>query len=132
MESSHVLVVDDDPSVRRLVAAVLERRGYDVDQVADGAQAIERMEAEHYDALVLDLMMPIVSGAEVLDYIEKKNEPMMSRTIVLSAATPSYVKSVTQNRPCRVIGKPFDIASLVEVVEACLEECGNHPDRSAD
>src|SRR5688500_15177960 len=121
LTDAHVLVVDDDPAVRRLVAAVLERRGHQVDHVADGAQAIEKLSAGKYDAMVLDLMMPVVSGAEVLDYLEKNDGTMMKRTVVLSAATPSYVESVTKDRPCRVIGKPFDISALVETVESCFE-----------
>jgi DNA-binding response OmpR family regulator len=62
---AHVLVVEDDPTVREVVARYLERAGIDVDAVSDGETALEAADARWPDLVVLDLMLPRVDGFEV-------------------------------------------------------------------
>ena len=61
-----VLVVDDDPSIRRMIMAALRREGYSFSEAANGKEALETMRRDPPDIVILDLMMPIVSGWEVL------------------------------------------------------------------
>ena len=61
-----VLIVDDEPQVREVVATYLEREGFSVRSAADGQQALDEIAAKRPDAMVLDLMLPEVSGLEVL------------------------------------------------------------------
>jgi len=58
----HILVVDDDKNTRRLFRAVLENAGYTVSTASDGAEALELMDGEHIDLVVLDIMMPHMDG----------------------------------------------------------------------
>ena len=60
----HILVVDDDKNTRRLFRAVLENAGYTVSAASDGAEALELMDGEHIDLVVLDIMMPNMDGYE--------------------------------------------------------------------
>ena len=60
----HILVVDDDKNTRRLFRAVLENAGYTVSAASDGAEALELMDGEHIDLVVLDIMMPHMDGYE--------------------------------------------------------------------
>ena len=60
----HILVVDDDKKTRRLFRAVLENAGYTVSAASDGAEALELMDSEHIDLVVLDIMMPNMDGYE--------------------------------------------------------------------
>lgn len=60
----HILVVDDDKNTRRLFRAVLENAGYTVSAASDGAEALELMDSEHIDLVVLDIMMPNMDGYE--------------------------------------------------------------------
>ena len=78
---SKVLVIDDHPKTLELINAFLELHGYDVSVTSSGAEALELMKANHYDALVLDLMMPGMSGFEVLD--EMKRHPWGEKTPVI-------------------------------------------------
>ena len=60
----HILVVDDDKNTRRLFRAILESAGYTVSAASDGAEALELMDVEHIDLVVLDIMMPNMDGYE--------------------------------------------------------------------
>ena len=60
----HILVVDDDKNTRRLFRAVLENAGYTVSAASDGAEALDLMDSEHIDLVVLDIMMPHMDGYE--------------------------------------------------------------------
>src|SRR5947207_9905041 len=80
-----VLVVDDDPSIRRMIMAALRRDGYTFSEAANGKEALEIMRQEHPSVVVLDLMMPIVSGWDVLR--ERASEPALQSipVIIVSA-----------------------------------------------
>ena len=71
--ASRVLVIDDHSKTLDLIYAFLERYGYDVHGTSSGKEGLELMKANHYDALVLDLMMPEMSGFDILD--EMKRHP---------------------------------------------------------
>jgi DNA-binding response OmpR family regulator len=65
MGAQHILIVDDEPSIREVVALYLQRDGFTVDAAAGGRQALERAAARRPDLVVLDLMLPELDGAEV-------------------------------------------------------------------
>lgn len=113
-----VLVVDDDDHIRALEAKVLERKGYQVDQAADGHEAIERLRADGYAAVVLDLMMPRANGFDVIEHLAR-TEPHMISKIVIATAFPSEAGTARLLEVCRVIIKPFDIQELLDAVQAC-------------
>jgi len=78
-----VLIVDDEPQVREIVATYLEREGFSVRSASDGQQALEEIAAKRPDAMVLDLMLPEVSGLEVLQRLRAGGDEVP--VIVLSA-----------------------------------------------
>ncbi|HEV8621983.1 MAG TPA: response regulator, partial [Actinomycetota bacterium] len=65
MSASRVLVVDDEPMVREVLARYLEKDGFAVDTASDGAEALEAFESHRPDLVLLDLMLPRVDGLEV-------------------------------------------------------------------
>ncbi|MDO8721350.1 MAG: response regulator [Syntrophales bacterium] len=93
--ASKVLVIDDHLKTLDLINAFLEHHGYDVSVTSSGVEALELMKANHYDALVLDLMMPGMSGFEVLD--EMKRHPWGEKTPVI-VYTAKDVSSEEQAR----------------------------------
>ena len=117
--SQRVLVVDDDENIRRLEKRVLERSGYQVQQAADGREAIERIEADRYAAIVLDLMMPHVDGFGVIEHLARTNPEMMGKTVI-ATAFPRDAASRRLDDVCRVIVKPFDIEQLITAVKECV------------
>ena len=68
-----LLIVDDDKAVRRLLARVAERAGFEVDTAKDGFQALEMLQHKQYEIAIVDLMMPRLSGYELVQKISTLN-----------------------------------------------------------
>ena len=114
-----VLVVDDDDSIRKLIRSVLRRVGYDVEEARNGQEAIDRIQQRNFDAILLDLMMPIMSGFEVIDYLQQER-PDEKCIIVMSAASETRLQQVDRNAVYHLLRKPFDIHELSECVRKCM------------
>lgn len=65
-ETVKLLVVDDEDRIRRLLNMYLSREGFEIEEAIDGAEAIEKALTNHYDCILLDLMMPEKDGLQVL------------------------------------------------------------------
>ena len=118
MKNITILIADDDREIANLVAIHLEKEGYHIIKVSDGQEAVEVIQAQPIDLLILDIMMPKMDGYEVTRHIrEKHNMPI----IFLSAKTSDFDK--VQGL---VIGaddymtKPFTPIELVARVNAQL------------
>src|SRR5689334_17741166 len=108
-----ILVVDDDDAIRALLRTVLRRRGFHVDTARNGVDALEQISARRYALIVLDLMMPRMSGYELVDQLV--DQPVMSRprVLILTAAGGEPLKIHTE----MIVGtmqKPFDIDLLLD------------------
>jgi CheY-like chemotaxis protein len=125
-ESSAVLIVEDDPAIRRLVAMVMKRSGYAVDLASDGLEALERIAATNYDAIVLDLMMPRLDGYSFLNRLAKDEPHRLRKVIVTSAASPMTIRNRLEAQPFSLISKPFDIRELQGIVAECIEAGRTH------
>lgn len=112
------LVIDDDIAIRRLVARILERRGFIVETARDGAEGIEKLAAGAYDVIVLDLMMPRVNGAAVLKYLGEYHPAQLATVIVMSAFGASAAQ--LSPTPAAFLAKPFDVDALVHEVDECV------------
>jgi CheY-like chemotaxis protein len=115
-----VLVVDDDPSIRRMIMAALRRDGYIFSEAANGKEALEIMRQEPPSVVVLDLMMPIVSGWDVLR--ERAAEPDLQSipVIIVSANRGPELASAMDKGICAFLPKPFDITVLSSLVRSCV------------
>ena len=124
MQEKHfrVLVVDDDPSIRRMIVAALKRDGYSFLEAANGRDALDIMRSEHPDVVVLDLMMPILSGWDVLQ--ERQNEDELKRIpiIIVSANRDPELATAVDSGICAFLPKPFDIGALSALVKTCIPQ----------
>ncbi|MGZ7030896.1 MAG: response regulator, partial [Thermoanaerobaculia bacterium] len=116
-----ILVTDDDPSIRALVTAVLKRANanYDVDTAANGREALEKIAATRYDVVVLDLMMPEVSGMDVIARLEAR-DPQPRFVVVMSASSKEIVASAVGLNVFGALRKPFNIEEMIATVRACI------------
>lgn len=115
-----VLVADDEESIRTLVGRVLRRAGFVTAEASDGKQAIEQLEEGHFDAVVVDLMMPRVDGFGVINHLIETRPAMMEKTIVMTAF-PQAAMNERLHHLCCVVSKPFDLEELVELVRHCAQ-----------
>ena len=115
-----VLVVDDDPDVRALVAAVLSDDGYAVDAAHDAPAAVAALRASPPDAIVLDLMMPGLTGQDFLALYRRLPGPH-APVIVLSAANYGTLQMVAAGgEAVAVLAKPFSTDRLLHLIASCL------------
>jgi two-component system phosphate regulon response regulator PhoB len=120
-----VLVVDDEPDITALVAYHLAKAGYRVSTAVDGAEALTVAERERPDVVVLDLMLPKVSGYEVLAELRRKPETRDVGVILLTARRepPDRIKGFTLGAD-DYLTKPFSPEELVLRVNALLRRMG--------
>jgi CheY-like chemotaxis protein len=124
-----VLVADDDEAIRALVTRLFTRRGDIVEVAADGAAAITCLEANAFDLLILDLMMPRTDGMGVLTYLRERSA-RSPRIIVMTAAVPSLTANVPREEIAALVTKPFEIATLLRFAdEAIASSAGEVADR---
>jgi len=121
--TGHVLVVDDVGLNRELLAARLQRQGLLVDQAGDGREALQKLGSDRFDIVCLDVMMPGLSGYQVLERI--KQDPELRDIPVLMISAAHELETVVR---CIELGaedylpKPFDPVLLRARVGACLEK----------
>jgi CheY-like chemotaxis protein len=115
-----VLVVDDDPSIRRMIVAALKRDGYTFCEAPNGKEALDLMRREHPNVVVLDLMMPVLSGWDVLQARELEPALREIPVIVISANRAPEVATAVDKGICAFLPKPFDIGALNALVRSCL------------
>ena len=108
-----VLIVEDNSDVRRLYAIGLNQRGFEVKLAANGAEAVERIGVEKPDVLLLDWLMPLMDGDEVLSRIASRDSRLMP--VIVISGQPEPV-----DRDPRILcwlTKPVSIDQLVEEIE---------------
>ena len=112
---TRVLLLDDDPSMQRLVSTILKREGYRVNVFLTGRDAIASMDTESYDVILLDLMMPHEGGITVIRHLESKDPAKLKRVLVLTASPESVIAKV-RDSVSGVVQKPFDTDELLGAV----------------
>lgn len=120
-----VLVVDDDPSIRRLLVVILRGQGYQTLEASNGREALAAMRAGSPDIVILDLLMPEVSGWDVLR--ERAADPSLLRIPMIVASASNIHESrvdVLAAQVCGVIAKPFDLDTVLTTLTDCLEHPG--------
>jgi len=119
MSAKRILVTEDDPSIRTLVATILRRASYDVDTAVDGHDAIDKAKQTEYDVIVLDLMMPLMSGVEVLAHLAVRT-PKPRFVVIMSAAPLDDIAKATGANVFAALHKPSAIEEIVATVGACI------------
>lgn len=113
-----ILIVDDDDPIRMLLLTVLRKRGFRVDSARNGEEAFEKSRQCRYSIVLLDLMMPRMSGYEYLAQVEQWPADQRPIVIVLTAGTEP--RDLNPDIVAGTIRKPFDIELLVDTIGACI------------
>jgi two-component system, OmpR family, response regulator MprA len=124
--NTRVLVVDDDPAVRSAVVRAL-RVDYDVDEAADGAEALAHHAADAADAIVLDLLMPGVDGLEVCRVLRSRHDRVPILVVTARDAVSDRVEGLDAGADDYLV-KPFAVEELRARVRALLRRTSGAED----
>ena len=113
-----VLVVEDDSATRTLLSLGLSE-DFAVADAANGSEAIEQLTASDFDAVVLDLMMPVLDGFGVLHFMEATRPDLLQRVVVLTGAADHVTRLLPLDRLGAVLTKPCGVVELAVEVRSC-------------
>lgn len=120
---ARILVVDDEPHIRRLVAFSLEKRGHEVSQAEDGPEGIAWAREHLPDLILMDVMMPMMTGFEAVENLKADELTAGIPVIMLSAKSQEYEQSEGLRRGAvKYVCKPFTPSVLGDVVAEVLGE----------
>lgn len=107
-----ILIAEDDKDMAKILKIYLEKNGYTVDNAFDGEEAIDKLTQDKYDAVLLDWMMPRISGIEVCEFIKKNNIPIKIMMLTANEGSEYEIKGLTIGAD-DYLKKPFDIDILL-------------------
>ncbi len=120
-----ILVVDDNEDIRGLLSLVLQKEGYEVNAAVDGADALEKANTLKPDLILLDVMMPGLSGLEVLSAIREHKDKKINEVPVMMITAKSTIDDIdaaVELGASSYIVKPFRPANLAEKVQEIFSE----------
>ena len=121
-QPARVLVVDDDDSIRMMIHATLARSGYEVREARNGREALAEMGNAGIDLVVLDLMMPVMSGWDLLAVRATRPELRRIPVIVATANAVLTFDETVRRQICAFLPKPFELDELHGMVSSCLRQ----------
>ncbi len=120
---AHILVVDDEPPLRRAIALALERAGHSVVRCENGKKAVEYLPHDEADLLITDIMMPEMDGVETMRAVRRLKPDLP--ILAMSGALPDpadYLGLARFFGATALLVKPFRPAELVEIAERLLAD----------
>src|SRR4051794_8802742 len=121
--SARILVVDDSPTIRKVVCSILEASAFSALPAQDGQEALELLEHEKVDLVLLDFVMPRMNGYQFCRELRAKDE-LKNLPVVLMSAKGDKIRGqfVQQTGAIDAITKPFDARGLIAVIEGALKK----------
>ena len=118
-----ILLAEDEDVLRMLVVDSLEDEGHDIDEASDGMEALDYVKRYEYDLILMDYMMPGMTGWEVIKEIRQMPEKRKVKILMLSAKSQkSDQEQVLQEGADYFMAKPFSPLALVNRIEEILSE----------
>jgi two-component system chemotaxis response regulator CheY len=118
MPQTSILIIDDSPSMRKMVAFTLEQSGYNVAECENGQQALEALENSSFDVILADINMPVMDG---LSFVKKaRMQQAYQFTPILMLTTESSKERIQAGREAGATGwlvKPFHPTRLLDAVK---------------
>ena len=121
------LIVEDDAPTRALLKTLVETHECDVELAIDGEQALHALSATRFEVILLDIVLPKISGVEVMEHLRQHNPKSLERVIVVSGLDVEEIRKVFPTI-CQTLSKPVLPARLNQWVSACLMSPVNDAD----
>ena len=125
------LVAEDDPNIRSMLALSLELEGYDVISVADGGSAIQVLDEKPVDVVLLDVMMPVKSGYEVVQHLRASAAADTPVIMVTAKSSDDDVWEGWRVGIDSYVTKPYDVELLVAEMERVTAAASFHEEGAA-
>jgi DNA-binding response OmpR family regulator len=117
-----LLVIDDEPAIRRTLERGLSRHGYDILSAPDGEAAYALLKSERVDAVLLDYQMPGMSGMAVYHAIAHRWPDLGGKILVMTGDPDAEdLRLWAEHQGCAVIPKPFEMESVIRWLEQVLQ-----------
>lgn len=113
------LVVDDDPDIQELLKDIVLKHGHKVTVVENGEDALEALDQQRFDLVFLDLVLPHLSGVEVLRAIKERHKKTIVAVITGFGDDPQALEAMAMG-PMFYIRKPFDISEVTAVIDLII------------
>lgn len=111
-----ILIVDDDPSILDVMRIILEEKGYSIEVLEKGLDALSRIEKEKPDLVFLDNWLPDITGEEVIKKL-KRNSATRSIPTVIISANHDITRIAKESGADDSLPKPFELEELIKVLE---------------
>lgn len=118
-----LLVIEDDPSLRKVIVTILSEEGYDVDETDHGKEALLLAETNIYDLLILDIMLPEKDGFSIIEKLRKNSNFTPILVITAKDAVSDRVKGLNLGADDYLV-KPFELIELLARIKALLRRKG--------
>ena len=121
-ERTKILIVDDEPNIVQTLQDRLEMNEYDVATACNGQEGLEQAINESPDVILLDVIMPVMDGHEMLEALRK--QPGCDDISVVMLTARSQTQDIARANACGIedyIVKPFDLSELLEKIESVIE-----------
>ncbi|MCW4049493.1 MAG: response regulator [Candidatus Bathyarchaeota archaeon] len=116
-----ILIVDDDEMILESLVSILGSEGYATDIANTGSEAIAKVEEAYFNAILIDIRLPDMTGIELLTKIQEINPRMKKLILTGYPDTPSAIQAVNQKADAYLV-KPFDPEDLLDLIEENLEQ----------
>ena len=118
-----ILLAEDEEVLRMLIEDTFEDEDYMIDVAVDGGEAMEFLQNNRYDLVILDYMMPVYTGLEIVEKIRHAETNKHTKILILSAKSQEYEqKQILETGADYFMAKPFSPLKLLELVGDILNE----------
>jgi len=120
-ERARILVVDDDQSIRKVLATILEEKGYIVDTAENGKEAIEKSNAKFYNLALVDIRLPDMEGTKLLTAMKETTPPMVKIIVTGYPSLQNAMDAVNKGADAYIL-KPFNVDSVLNMIRGHLKK----------
>src|SRR5205085_1240962 len=113
------LIVEDDAPTRAALTDLVGNAGFEIDQAADGELAVGLLTRNNYDVVVLDLILPKISGTDIMEYLHCTKPHMLTKVVVVTGLDVAEIRKLFPD-VCDALGKPVVPYRLLRAVRNCI------------
>jgi len=120
-DPARILIVDDEESIRKVLATILEEEGYVAETAKNGKEAIEKSEAKFYNLALIDIRLPDMEGTELLSTIKETTPKMVKIIMTGYPSLQNAVKAVNKGANAYIL-KPFKVEDVLKTIKEELKK----------